>query len=180
MHGVSNKIKRFSAFGTLLCLMGCGSSVKVGKQIFNIHIFGTSVAPDGATGNKDPIWQKYTLTGVSFLNTDSTDATVLYDGLKAAETTVVDRPQIIYSKDIGTYNAKSFAGITASFTPTVTGAHDKKVDYTFTLPSPTMQISQAFKVETGKGLDLTITINWKNTVSGDTMEPPNYDLSISQ
>ena len=179
MHGFHHQIKLLAAF-ILSGTMGCGSSTKVGQQIFNVHIYGSAISPDGANGNKDPVWQKYTLTGVSFINAGGADATVMYDGTSPQTYQVVDRPQIIFSKNIKDYNAKSFAGITATFSPQITGAEGKKADYTFTLPSPTLELDQDFKIETGKGLDFSIQVQWKNTVNGDTMSAPAFDLSISQ
>ena len=173
-----DKIDFWAFLAALTLLVGCGSSVKVGKQIFSIQIFGVSISPDGATGNEDPTWQKYTLTGVSFLSQNGAEATALYDGADAAEAQVVDRPQIIYSKDVSAYDSQTFAGITATFAADIVGAFGKKEDYTFTMPQPTLQHDEVFKIEAGKSLDLIVKIDWKNTVGDEGMSLPTYDLTL--
>jgi asparagine N-glycosylation enzyme membrane subunit Stt3 len=161
-------------------VMGCdASSLEVGTQELNIEMYASGVnAPEGATGNDTPEWQKYTLKGVSFLNADGSDPVVLFDGATPETFQIIDRPQIIYNTKIKTYSEKSFAGITLTFDATVTGANSKKSEYSFTLTNPVLTKSEQFTVSKGKGVTLKIMTNWRNTILDGVMSEPQFDLTL--
>lgn len=159
-------------------LSSCGVDTEI-EQNFHIVMFGVLTSPQGVTGDEDPIWQKYTLQSVSFTSDDGNEETSLYSGENATVKRIVDRPQIIYEKDIALLNGKSFSKATVTFDSSVVGAFGDKENYQIVLTNPTLTLNKTFTVEDGKGLDLEIKVNWKNTVNDSTMSEPSFELDVS-
>lgn len=155
---------------------GCGVSTTV-EQILNIEMYGTNASPSNAQGEFDPLWQEYVLTSVVFVD-ENTNQVVVYNGGSSQKVRIVNRSQIIYTKDIETYNGTTFSSCSIAFNPQITGAYGDKEDYTFTLTTPTLTLDDSFTVETGKGLNMYIKIKWKNTVTETQMYEPEYVLSV--
>ncbi len=159
---------------------GCGISTTT-KQILTIYMQGNYSAPDDATGNETPISQAYTLNSVQV----QVDGGAALEFLTATprESTIVNRSQIIFSKDISDYNGVRFSGAALGFSSAVTGKTTGgtavSTDITSRLTSGAIPITEAFTVEEGKGLDINIKVNWKNTVSSSTMEAPTYTVTVS-
>jgi hypothetical protein len=141
-------------------------------------MLGTLVAPEGTEGNRDPVWQEYTLEGI-FLSPDpaSTDALSLYsDDPKAFK--IIDRPQVIYKREIdATWVDEKFDSIVVHFSPTVMAAGLYADDYSIELPDGDVKFTDGFTVEKGQGILATINVQWKNTILRDeASDPPSESI----
>jgi hypothetical protein len=176
-----NICKGCTAFGTLVLLAaGCSRSAldNVTKQILNVEMYAALEIPVGATGSSYPDWQRYTLTSVAFLNSDDDEALVLFDGSTPQTFRIIDREQIIYSREISDYKGESYRGLVITFDPTIVGSSGGKDDYSCTLADPVLVKLQDFTIEEGKGMTIKIKTKWRNTISAEGMTPPEYDISI--
>ncbi len=171
----------------VLTMSGCGVSFD-SAQSLTIRMLGVLVAPDGAAGAFEPTAQAYTLEGV-FLSPDpvSGEALSLYTG-DPEEFTIIDRAQVLFKRDIdATWVGESFEHLVVRFAPSVTGQSKYASDVSLTLTDPDVSSAGTFVVEQGQGLEVTVNVQWKNTVTRDestspsteTMELPTFDLDIA-
>ena len=160
-------------------LTNCSTSVDT-SQNFIVQMFGTSQTPDGAAGDKSPISQNYTLTGINLTGEDGSSVTTLFSGETTTERKIVNRPQIIFSKDIETLKNTTFSSLTLSFSPTITGTSANSQDHTFTMQSPDVTLTQALTVEEGEDVLVYLKVQWKNTVLDTAMSEPGYNLSLAE
>jgi hypothetical protein len=170
-----------------LLIQGCSSAIDTTKFL-TVRALGVLVAPEGATGNYDPVWQEYTLEGV-FLSPDpdSGDALSLYSEDPEAFK-VIDRPQIIYKREIdNAWVGETFDTLVVRFSTTVTAAGKYADDYKIELAESDVSNVDSFTIEKGQGIEATINIQWKNTVTRDEASDtsteewmaPTFDVSIS-
>tara|TARA_B100001094_G_C18115121_1_gene763524 strand:- start:965 stop:1489 length:525 start_codon:yes stop_codon:yes gene_type:complete len=160
-------------------ISGCGGLSVVPEQKISIEMYAANETPEtAASGDTSPIYQSYTLLNVSFLSQDGSEVVTLFEGDGSRSYKVVTRPQIVYSKDISLYNGEEFSAISVGFATTVTGASSEQENLSMNLSDP-LELYSAVTVEEGKGIDVLIRLKWKNTISGSTMELPQYVLSWS-
>ena len=171
----------FNVVGLLAAVLtfgACSASTTAGQQVLAVEMYGVPQTPAGASGTEDPRYEIYTLSGVEFSDSDG-NLTTLYSGADAAEVRIVNRPQIIYSKDIADLNGNTYASAKLTFNATVSAASKTNTDeLSFSLTNPSPQHSATFKVEEGKGLVIITKVKWKNTASDGAFSEPELSLSI--
>lgn len=159
-------------------LSGCSSSSGLSTtQELKIEMYGVNVAPEGAAGDITPKWQSYTLTGVTFTSEDGSEVSTLYDGTDPQTYRIVNRAQLIYTKDITDLAGTTFSDATITFEAAVTGGSSESEDHSFTLSAPSLSVGVPFTIDEGKNRTLVIQIQWKNTVSGETMSEPSFSIT---
>lgn len=131
------------------------------------------------SGDSNPHWLKYTINGISLINSDTSETTVVYDGIDPKEAIIINRPQIIFSKDISDLNGNSYTQATFSFTEELKGQTSESRDFTISMASTILSHTEAITVEEGRGLTFDIRLKWKNTVSATTEQEPEYIISYS-
>lgn len=156
-------------------LTGCGALTS--DQVLTVEMYGVSKAPASATGDQDPHSETFQLLSVILIDADGTTLTKLFDNEEERIFQIIDRSQIIYSKKIADLEGKSYSGIRVEFDPTVE-ATEKSNTASFTMASPKLELSQAFKIEKAKSVGLVIKANWGNTMSDGAVTEPEYVLSI--
>ena len=184
-------IKNFHISLIAVLLMGsfiqsCSDLVKNTKYL-TVRVVGVPVAPEGATGSYDPIWQEYTMEGVYLSPDPDADGELsLYSGDPTAFK-VIDRPQIIYKREIPSgWVGEKFDSLFVRFSTSVTAAGKYADDYKLELLESDIGNAEGFTVEKGQGIAATINIQWKNTVTRDdaSVPPiedwivPTFDVSI--
>jgi len=176
-------IRQLLTYLVLILATSCGNGLSLtNEQEIEVVIYGVNTAPDSATGNQSP--QFYELQFVNLiLNQTSGDPVTLTPS--STETyKVINRPQIVYSESISDYESVEFSSAAATFTDAVVVGGKYRSDYTLTLTDPVFEVTEAFSVEKGKGLKMTILINWNNTVVRDEtaeteeIQQPTFDVSI--
>ena len=163
---------------------GCGISTDVTDPNLTIEMYGVFESPAGAEGDTIPKWQTYLIEGVTLhlAATDTADAedVALYTGDPTA-LKILDRPQIVFEKDLTSHDGKVISGITVSFDPIIVVAGPEKSDHEVTLDTGDLTLTATKTIDKTKGLDLFIKVRWRNTVdtSGtESVTPPTFDLSL--
>ncbi len=158
-------------FGSAALLMGCGDLSNETK--IEIQMYGVAKAAATATGDHDPQFQTYKVESI-VLNGASGD-TVLLD----AETSfkIVDRPQILLSKDAKKFKNTTFTGLTITFDPTVEGGDKDQSDLSFTLSAPSVQFAQPVTVTENKTTTYVVKAFWSNTLAKGAMTEPTLEIS---
>ena len=155
----------------------CSTATTTVTQIFKIEMLGVPETPTVAEGTEDPRYLNFTLIGVTFSDKDGT-VTTLYDGTDAVEAKIVNRGQIVYSKDVASLSGNSYTSATVTFNPTVSGgSKSNSDDVSFTLTNPTATMATAFKIEEGKGSVFVLKVKWKNTAAEGTITEPALSLA---
>lgn len=163
---------------SLLFLTGCGLTGET-KQYFILEMMGVGEAPATATGDTSPKWQQHTLFGVELLSQDGTENTTLFSDTENPRVAkIANRPQIIYSKDVSAQKNTTFSAVNVKFSTTVTGASKNSEDHTLTMAKDTFTLTEEFTLEEGKDKTLMVEVKWLNTVSGDTMQEPEFVLEF--
>ena len=163
----------FTVFPIVFC--GCGVSLD-STQTITIEMYGVSVTPTGAAGTSDPLYQNYTLAAVSFIDADGGTAT-LSSAEDLVETKVVNRPIIIFNKDISGLAGNTYAQLTVQFNAAVTGGSKVNDTGSFTMTSDTVTLAKEITVETGKSQTYYLQIQWRSTVDDNgTMSVPEFVL----
>lgn len=158
-----------------LLLSGCGGFST--DQLLSVEMYGVGKSPATATGTRDPKFQTYQLLKVDLISEDGTTPTNLFDGEEEKIFRIVDREQLIFTKEISDLEDNSYGSIQLTFAPEVTGGEGDGA-LSFTLSNPVLSLTQAFAVEKAKDLTLQIKINWANTLSDEAMTEPEYALSL--
>jgi hypothetical protein len=151
-------------------------------------MYGIFDAPSSAEGDSAPRWQTYLLDEVRATYQTKTGETwgpaesvVLKSSLDRT-LKILDRPQIIYEKDLSKYDGKRFRSITLIFDPTVVIAGIEKSNHELTLSSGEIAWEGAKTFNEAKGFDLTIKVQWNNTVdtSGtETVSAPEFTKELN-
>ncbi|MBF0443283.1 MAG: hypothetical protein HQK54_15345 [Oligoflexales bacterium] len=180
-----SKWKNFKIFSfcvlVLLFISGCSDLTLSLAQNLKVTMYGIATSPASAEGTIDPIWQEYTLRAINFLGSDETTNYNVYSGENAEVKRIVNRPQLIFEKDIADINKTSFSWFTLTFDGAVPGASQKSETLTATLADPNLKKKSDFQVTDGKGLEITILIHWKNTISeAGLMQSPEFELKIKE
>jgi hypothetical protein len=166
-------ITKFLLLGSISA--GCGSLVE--DQVLDIEMYGVAKTPTGAIGDDDPEFQEYRLLQVSFVNADGATFTTLFNNEDERTFRIIDRPQIIFSKDISELEGQSYAGLQVVFDPGVTGGDQKRPELSFTMSQPSQQLNEALTIEKAKSLEVQIKLNWANTLSEAGMSEPTLEIS---
>lgn len=160
----------------LLSLGGC--DVDIGKQTFKLQMLGVEAPAEGASGDASPKSLTYTLTGIRFTAEDG--GSDLNFELKDPEKTyrIVNRPQILFAKDLTVDEETSYQNATLTFGSAVTGETTGGGELSFTMANPSL-VSEAFSLKKGRDLNIIIKVNWQNTVSGDSITEPSTSISVT-
>lgn len=159
-------------------MTACGLSTDT-TQYLSIQMYGVSEAPASAAGNASPVWQNYSLTKVDMMNADGSEATTLFDDAASPKTAkIVNRPQLIYQKDVTDLAGNDYSAIQLTFDTAVTGGSKNSSDHTFTLTTGVQTLTQNFTIEDGKDKTLTVQLRWLNTVQDTTMQEPEFSLTF--
>lgn len=159
-------------------LTGCGLTAE-NKQYFILQMMGLGEAPASAAGNASPQWQTHTLFGVEFLSEDGTETTTLFSNADEPRVAkIANRPQIIFSKDVSELKNTTYSAVSLRFSTSVTGASKNKQDHTLTMSQDTFTLTENFTLEEGQDKTLLVALKWMNTVSGDTMQEPEFVLEF--
>lgn len=161
---------------TSLGLLGCGGLST--EQLLSIEMYGVSKMPAGATGTRDPKFQIYQLTKVDLVSEDGSSTTTLFDNEEERIFRIVDREQLIYSKEIDELVDTSYSSIQLTFAAEVTGGDSEENALGFTMSSPTLTLTQPFAIEKAKDVTVQIKMNWGYTLSDEAMTEPEYVLSM--
>jgi hypothetical protein len=169
----------------LLGTSGCGVSTEVEDPNLTVEMYGIFEAPSSAEGDSAPRWQTYLLDEVRATyeadDRAGVESVVLKSNLDRT-LKILDRPQIIYEKDLSKYDGKRFRSITLIFDPTVVIAGIEKSNHELTLSSGEIVWEGAKKFNEAKGFDLTIKVQWNNTVdtSGtETVSAPEFTKELN-
>lgn len=181
---IKNKINIFIFLATF-SVLGCGGLSLENKTYLTVKMVGNLVAPSTATGGQYPAWQEYTLQGV-YLSPDPESGEVLSLFNEDPKTyKIVSRPQIIYQKEIpSTWVGKSFESLILRFDTGVTAAGKFRDDYQIVLDSSDIIYETSFMVEEGRGIVVTVNVNWKNTITRnddtdtETWTLPDFVVSV--
>ena len=157
-------------------LLGCSNVSTTQSQTLTIEMYANDETPEGAEGDATPTWEKFTLTGVSFLSEDGSEVTNLFGAEVDKEFKIINRAQIIFRKDVEDLVEVPFSAITVNFDPEVTAASLDNEEATFTLEEPNQILRENFTIEPGKSVVLTVLLHWKNTASADGVTNPGFDL----
>jgi hypothetical protein len=170
---------KFIVFILSWILTACSlSTSSATDQYFTVEMRGTKTTPEDAAGDVTPKWQKYTLAAVSFISEDGTETSSLFGAADGKEYKIIDRDQIIFKKDIADLEGDTFSGVSVGFEEEVTGESENSDDHVFIMEDPNLVLTDSFTVETGKSITLFISVQWKNTVLEETMEEPDFDLTL--
>lgn len=160
----------------LMSLSGC--DVDIGRQTFNLQMLGVESPAEGAAGDASPKSLTYTLTGIRFtaeaggsdMNFQLKDPTKTYR--------IVARPQILFAKDLTIAEETSYQNATLTFAPAVTGETISGSELSFTMAT-TGLTSEAFATKKGRDLNIIIKVNWRGSVSGESITEPSYSISVT-
>ncbi len=163
----------------LLLTLSCDDATDSSKY-FQIQMYGVAISPSSAIGNSDPINQTYNLKDITMILDDDTEVD-LYD-VDAKEVVIVNRQQIIFSKDVTEHDGKTIKRVLVTMAPTVTVRGKYKSDMTFTLENPVLEATTGFTINVTKAILLSIIVKWQNTVTKDeatedeTVSVPDIEL----
>ncbi len=171
-------LRKLTITSLLLLLTGCGLG-GAKKQYFILEMVGLGEAPATATGDASPKWQQHSLFGVELLSADGAANTTLFSDTTSPHVAkIASRPQIIYTKDVTDLKNTTFSAVSIKFSTTVKGASKNSEDHTLTMSRDTFTLTQDFTLEEGKDKTLMVKVKWLNTVSGDTMQEPEFVLEF--
>jgi hypothetical protein len=154
-------------------------------QYIRLRMEGTLIAPEGASGAYEPIFQDYLFEALYFQGDDDELYTIFED--EAEVFRIIDRPQILLESEmLDELRERSYKGLIVKFYPLVLGASRYEDEHTITLESGDVLYENEFSLEKGRGLSIDIKVNWKNTVIRDesetppleTMQTPDFTISV--
>ncbi|MBC7533900.1 MAG: hypothetical protein H7318_20225 [Oligoflexus sp.] len=159
-------------FGIFLSssLMGCGALSDDTK--IEIQMYGIAKTPATAAGDRDPQFQTWEVQSITL---DGAEPAALVT--ESADFKIVDRPQILVSRNAKSYLGKTYTGMTVVFGPTVTGGDNSEDALSFTISTPTLALTEAITFEQGKSKTYLIKASWENTLSTGTMTEPTLEIS---
>jgi len=176
-------VKRVLTYLSLFLITSCGNGLSLTtKQEIEVVIYGVNTAPESATGTQSP--QFYELQFVNLVLITSDAEPVTFTPTTTETYKVINRPQIVYAESVSDYEGTEFSSAAATFTETVTVGGKYSTDYSLTLTNPVFDVAKSFSVETGKGLKMTVLVNWKNTVIRDEtagteeIQQPEFSVDI--
>jgi prophage tail gpP-like protein len=170
-----------AAAALLASLTACGTSLtlKTGLQLVMTGVLDQAV---GATGNADPKYEGFVLKSAAFTAPGGTTVS-MYDGPDLS-LRIIDRPQIIADKDLTSYANESITDVVVVFGSTVTAGGKYSDDLAATLTNPTQTYSQAISVTQDSMQQLTINVQWENSITRDdsakseTLQEPSFELDL--
>ncbi|RZA17608.1 MAG: hypothetical protein EOP10_22445 [Proteobacteria bacterium] len=151
-------------------LSACGACSDETK--LEIQMYGVARAPASATGDRDPQFQSYTVQSI-VLNSAEGDVSLI-DAPSTFK--IVDRPQILLKRIADEWAGRTFTGLTVTFDATVVGGDNDDADLSFTLSAPVVALTQTLLLEENKGLNFTIKAVWANTIAGEAMTEPTFEI----
>ena len=171
---MKSKIKNIIVTSLSLFLVQCGID---SDQFINIEMYGVYTSPADATGNGTPQSLVMNLTGVTLLNSDGVQETVLYSG-DPIELTIVDRAQLIYQKDMADFEDSTYLQVTATFDVSYQANVKDVGAVSDTLTSGTITYSGAYTVETGKSETFSIKAFWQNILTDSAItSDPTFEMT---
>lgn len=162
--------KLFFGFVVVSSLVGCGAFSE-DTQV-EIQMYGIAKAPATAAGDKDPQFQTWEVQSITL--DGAVPAALVTESTKFK---IVDRPQILVSRNAKSYIGTAYTGMTVVFGPTVTGGDNTDDALSFTLSTPTLALTEAITFEAGKSKTYLIKASWGNTLITGTMTEPTLEIS---
>jgi len=149
----------------LFTLSGCGLDKKIGEMNLYVEIFGVFKAPPGAEGNVAPSSIDLLMTDIVLYSADDNEDMILLEE-GGASYDVIDRPQIVFSKNIKGDKDRRFSSATFTLDPEI-GIRGKYQSDFIELTEPTITLAEPIVFAPGKNLRLIIEIYWHKTVLRD-------------
>lgn len=147
-------------------LGACGNPLEPKGQMLDLVVFGVYKAPEGAGGNFSPKFYEMTVQQISLHGVDG--ETIIFEpGRSGKDLRIIDRPQIVYSKDISDYEKMSFISATVVFDADVVVGGKYQSDYPLSLTSNSVSTTEPFTIGKSQGLRMTTKIEWRNTIVRD-------------
>lgn len=160
-------------FSTLLVassLSSCGAFSD--KTELVIQMYGVARAPEGASGDRDPQFQSYTVQSI-VLNSAEGDVNLLSE----SETfKIVDRPQILLTRRSEDLVGRTFTGLTVTLSPRVVGGDNDSPKLSFTLDNPVLALTQVLSMEKNNDMNFAIKAVWANTIGSGSMSQPSFEI----
>lgn len=155
------------------------------EQKLKIEMLAVYESPSDAEGTFAPIAQTFTLTGVVLSQADTDEALSLFTG-DPLEVRVIERSQLIFQRDISSYEGTEFEALTVKLDATVVGEGKLFVDHKMTLDEPDLMWEKPVVVKKGQGIDVVIRVLWNNTVTRDedagteSMSVPELEIKVGK
>lgn len=165
---------------SLLMVTACGnlSDLSETKPMLKLSIFGVNESPDTAEGNSTPRFYELSLQGLNLRTTDG--ETISFAPEQTETYRVINRPQIIYEKDITEYAGTEFDRLTVLLDPEVTVGGKFASDHALTLSDSTISYEQSFSAKKSSDLEFGVKIQWMNTLtegdSSETVAIPSFEV----
>lgn len=160
------------------CLFSACGLTETPAATFRIEMLASAEVPETATGDKDPRWETFTLTGVSMASADGSENYELYDGTDAKEAKIVNRPQLIYQKNIDSMAGMEMSAVSVSFDTALAAGSDGHDDLAATLSTGAFTLTEDFTIEEGQTRTLQVLVKWGKTVSDTTLQEPAIALDF--
>lgn len=166
-------ITMFLFFGLLSCGLPSAPAA-----LFRIEMVSSDEAPASASGKEDPRWETFTLVGVSMLKADGSETYTLYDGADAKSAKIVNRPQLIYQKNMDAMTGMDMSAVSLTFDTAFKAGTDKRGELDGTLSSGVVTLEKDFTFKEGQTRTLNVRVNWGNTVADTTLQEPTIVLDF--
>lgn len=154
----------------------CGGLPESG---FRIQMYGTNIFADQDSElEQTPIYQLYTLSGVSAVDSQSGVTLDLGEGYSFEEHKIIERPQFIFSIPLGDYEGKTLEAIRLTFEPVVEGASRSAGPFEFELSSPSFSYDSQIELSTGRLITLDFRVKWRATIDESRMLEPSFEFYI--
>jgi len=160
-------LRNFILFIIGSTILSCGLDDLAGTQNLTVEMAGTFVAPDSATGNAVPRNIIFTLTGISMREKDTQTEVAMLENATTT-VTVINRPQIIFEKNVKSLKGTTYDQFTASFSNEIT-ISGKFNATPLTQLDGTIVLTKEFTIEEAQGVKVTIAVNWKDIITSDTV-----------
>jgi hypothetical protein len=155
-------------------MTGC-SDLDIKSELTFLMYAVNSNPEEGGSGELTPIYQTYKLESISL--TSNEKAKIIWDASNHSDVEgfrIIERPQKLTSILLSDYNATNISPILFKFSSKVTGASKDNDNLSFELSSQELSYEKDFFIEEGRDYSLAIKVYWRDTISNDTMQQPQY------
>lgn len=146
-----------------------------------ILMLGVYEYPGEVSEGRTPDYQDYVVTAITGMEQTSGEIIDFMEEaaqLESPSYRIIDRPQKIFSIEIGKRAGQIIQNLTVSFDRKVTGSHRDIGQLELNLENNAAILKEPLELARGRHITLELKVRWRNTIQDEEMLPPRFELKL--